>query len=220
VRGERLLFKGLDFSLSAGRALLVQGPNGAGKSSLLRLLAGLLPAAEGEICWAGQPVFADWAAHRRRLCYVAHLDAVKAVFTVEENLNFWARLEGNGAVKSDVKGALARLALGSLARTPACFLSLGQRRRLNLARLALGDHRLWLLDEPTAGLDRRGTAIVQSMIEDRLGSGGIVVAASHVDLGVPAEILTLGPNMAAPKAALRQGAAKGVSDADRIRGGA
>jgi heme exporter protein A len=82
VRGGRLVFAGLSFAVPPGGALVLAGPNGSGKSSLLRLMAGLTPAAAGRLCWGGEAVADDPSAHRRRLHYVGHLDAIKPALTV------------------------------------------------------------------------------------------------------------------------------------------
>ena len=190
VRGERLVFRELNFRLASGGALLLVGPNGSGKSSLLRLVAGLLPSAGGRLLWNGQPVSEDSDAHRARLAYVGHLDAVKPVFSVRDGLVFWARL--NGADPGAVDKALGSFGLADLANVPGRFLSAGQKRRVNLARLALGDAVLWLLDEPTTALDRAATAALVALVARHRDRGGMVMAATHVDIGIAgAETLDL-----------------------------
>ena len=93
-RGERLVFAAVSFRLPPGGALVLTGSNGSGKSSLLRLCAGLLAAASGRLAWGDMPVAADLAAHRARLHYVGHQDAVKPAMTAREMLAFWAALRG------------------------------------------------------------------------------------------------------------------------------
>jgi heme exporter protein A len=196
-RGERLVFAGVSFTLPRGGALLLHGPNGSGKSSLLRLLAGLTPAEAGRLLWDGAPVRDDGAAHRARLRFVGHHDAVKPALTVRENLAFWAGLQGADASASDA--ALTRLGLDRLADWPARFLSAGQRRRLALARLLLAPAPLWLLDEPTTGLDRDSVARVEAAIAAHRRSGGLVIASTHVPLGLgDAAVLALGAATSSP----------------------
>lgn len=182
VRGERLVFRELNFRLASGGALLLVGPNGSGKSSLLRLVAGLMPSADGRLLWNGRPVNEDPDAHRARVAYVGHLDAVKPVFSVRDSLGFWARL--NGADPGAVDAALGSFGLADLANVPGRFLSAGQKRRVNLARLALGDAVLWLLDEPTTALDRAATAALVALVARHRSRGGMVMAATHVDIGI------------------------------------
>ena len=194
VRGERSVFAGVGFAVAPGGALLLTGPNGSGKSSLLRLLAGLLAPAAGTITWHGAPVDDDPEAHHARLRYVGHLDAVKPVLTVAENLTFWAGLLGSPDGASEAaKRALDRLGIGHLADVPAQLLSAGQRRRLGLARLVAAPAPLWLLDEPTVTLDSASVAIVETMIAEHRAAGGLAVVATHAGLAAPdAATLDLG----------------------------
>ena len=199
-RGERLVFAGLSFALEAGAAMLLTGPNGAGKSSLLRLMAGLLPPERGALLWDGTPVADDPAAHRARLHFVGHHDMVKPTLTVAETARFWGGLRGAGAAAT--ARALHRFRLGALAETPCRFLSAGQRRRLNLARLLASEAPLWLLDEPSTGLDRESTADLEAVIAEHRAGGGIVVASTHVPLALEEpERLELAPYARARSAA-------------------
>ncbi len=179
-RGERAVFAGLSFTLPPGGALLLVGANGAGKSSLLRLLAGLVPLAEGELLWQGQDALADRVAHAARLRYLSHQDALKPSLSARENLSFYARLWGG-----DVEAALEAVALADLAELPARVLSSGQKRRLALARLALAPAALWLLDEPTVGLDAASVERLGLLLAAHRAAGGAVLAATHLPLPLP-----------------------------------
>ncbi len=182
VRGERLVFAGLALSLRSGEALLLSGPNGSGKSSLLRIAAGLLPPAEGRLLWDGAAIAEDREAHRARLVYVGHQDPVKPVLSARENLVFWAELrDGSGDA---VDGALAHFGLAALAEVPGRMLSSGQRRRLNLARLLTADAELWLLDEPSVGLDEEALAALERALTAHRTKGGLLLVASHLPLGL------------------------------------
>jgi len=181
VRGERLVFEGLNFTLPPGAALIVRGPNGAGKSSLLRLVAGLMRPAAGALTWDGGAISDDPEAHARRLHFLGHLDAVKPALTVEVNLRFWARLHGQND-GGTITGALQRLGLGPLADAPARLLSAGQRRRLALARLAATSAPLWCLDEPTVGLDEAATHTLTELIAKHRAAGGRLLLTTHQNL--------------------------------------
>jgi len=193
IRGERPVFKGVRFSLAGGDALALVGPNGAGKSSLLRVLAGLLPAAGGTLAWNGAPLSDDPDSHRARLHYLGHLDAVKPALTPRESLAFQAQLRGSGADPATLSGALDALGIAGLADLPGRFLSQGQRRRVALARLRATPARLWLLDEPTLGLDADAVGRLADLIDTHRSRGGIVIVATHggLDLG-PHATLELG----------------------------
>jgi heme exporter protein A len=179
-RGERLVFRDIDFAVAAGGALLLTGPNGSGKSTLLRLLAGLLRPAAGVLTWDGEDALSDLPAHAMRVAYVGHQDAVKPGLTAAENLRFAARLSG-----ADVGEALFAVGLEELADLPARMLSAGQKRRLTLARLVLSRASLWLLDEPTLGLDTASVERLGGMLGAHRARGGLLVAATHLALPVP-----------------------------------
>jgi heme exporter protein A len=182
-RGEIPVFEDLDFAVDAGEALWLAGPNGSGKSSLLRLMAGLLAPVDGEIAWGGAPIAVDREAHRARLRYLGHLDAVKPHLSVAENLRFWA--EYWDTPQGDVAPALERVGLARLRDAAGRRLSAGQRRRLALARLLLAPAALWLLDEPTAALDSEGIALFTELAAECRARGGIVVFSSHEVLALP-----------------------------------
>ena len=184
TRGGRTLFAGLDFDLEPGDALVLRGPNGSGKTSLLRLLAGLLPAAGGDVLWRGEPVERDREAWRGALRLLAHDNAVKPALTVEQNLGFWTRLHPDTPSDALSRG-LSAMGLESLADLPAVMLSAGQRRRLALARLAASPGHVWLLDEPTVTLDTESIDRLAAMVATQRDSGGIVIAATHDAFDTP-----------------------------------
>jgi heme exporter protein A len=184
-RGERLVFAGLDFRLGSGEALVLRGPNGSGKSSLLRLMAGLIRPEAGRLTWNGAATAEDREAHGGRLHFIGHLDAVKPALTVRENLRFWIRLRGVAEDASAIGKALARLGLERLADAPARFLSAGQRRRLALSRLAATPAALWLLDEPSTGLDDASLSAFESLLADHRAGGGMVALATHTAIALP-----------------------------------
>jgi heme exporter protein A len=183
IRGERLVFRDVSFSLASGGALLLIGPNGAGKSSLIRLLAGLTPPAAGDLFWQGDNALDDPPLHATRLCFVGHMDAIKPGLTVADNLGL-ARKRTRG----DILAALATVDLDRFADLPARLLSSGQRRRLALSRLALSDAPLWLLDEPTTGLDAASVRRLERNFAGHRARGGMVIAATHLPLDLPGAV--------------------------------
>ena len=181
IRGERPVFAGVSFRLERGGALALVGPNGSGKSSLLRILAGFLKPAGGTLTWDGAPVDEDWAAHRGRLHYVGHLDAVKPTLTAAENLDGWACFRGAARAAPN---ALAALGIADLADVPGRYLSAGQKRRLALARVLATPAPLWLLDEPTVTLDADAAARVDAMIAAHRDGGGMAIVATHGEIAL------------------------------------
>lgn len=179
-RGGRALFDGLGFTIRPGELMLLAGPNGSGKSSLMRAMAGLLPLEAGGMRW-GEAAAGD--GFSSVLSYLGHADACKPTLTVAENLAFHADLVGRADA---VPAALERIGLGKLSSRPGRQLSSGQRRRLSLARVIVAARPLWLLDEPTVGLDQDGRAVVAELLRAHLAAGGLAIVATHQDLGVPA----------------------------------
>jgi heme exporter protein A len=177
-RGERLVFAGLAFTVPPGGAFVLTGPNGSGKSSLLRVMAGLTPPEAGVLGWDGAALRQDPGAHRARLHFIGHHDAVKPVLTVAETLAFWAGMRGGNSVEP----ALERFGLAALAQWPCRLLSAGQRRRLALARLVASPAPLWLLDEPLTGLDSDAIADLAAAIATHRAEGGLVVLSTHTAL--------------------------------------
>ena len=182
IRGERVVFANLDFSVSPGDAIILIGRNGTGKTSLLRVMAGLTRAAAGSLSWEDGAIADDPERHRRRLNYIGHLDCVKPVLTVRENLTSWARLRD--ASDDRVMEGLAKFGLDQLADIPGRYLSAGQRHRLSLARLGLTAAPLWLLDEPTIALDSDAVTALNHAIAAHRETGGMVVIATNVALDI------------------------------------
>ncbi|MBA8899857.1 heme ABC exporter ATP-binding protein CcmA [Phyllobacterium sp. P30BS-XVII] len=190
-RGGEFLFSGLNFTIAGGEALMITGPNGAGKSTLLRIIAGLLEKAEGSIRLDNAP--AGFESLVGACHYLGHLNAMKPVLSVEENLRFWQSF--NGAGQHTLREALDRVQLGDIGHLPFAYLSTGQKRRASIARLLISHRPVWLLDEPTAGLDKASEEQFAELMRAHLASGGIVIAATHLPLGLgDAQGLVMGAN--------------------------
>lgn len=192
-RDDRLLFSELSFSLSCGDVLQIAGPNGTGKTTLLRMLAGLLPDYEGEICFKGQPVLDDPEQFRENLLYIGHHPGIKLNLTPEENLRWYQALY-RPASTEQIYDALARVKLTGYEDVPCYTLSAGQHRRVALARLFLHPAPLWILDEPFTAIDQGGVKEIEQLLADHARQGGGVILTTHHNLSLPAElkVITLG----------------------------
>ncbi len=181
-RGERLLFDALDLEVAAGSIVWLRGANGRGKTTLLRTMAGLSQPAAGRIERRGAA--ASWPCF-----YLAHANALKDDLTAAESLRFLLRLGGAEPGDGSVDAALARVGMASRRHAPVRTLSQGQRRRVALARLAAATGpALWLLDEPYDALDDGGVAILDGILAEHAGRGGIVVLTSHLPLRVASPV--------------------------------
>jgi len=179
VRGDRALFTGLELALGAGDAALVTGPNGAGKTSLLRVIAGLLPAQSGTVEIEGA------------LAFAGEQTALDREQPLERALLYWARLDAQDS--AGVRAALDSMALGNIADVPVRMLSTGQAKRAALVRVIAGNADIWLLDEPSNGLDTDARARLEAAIAGHRAAGGIVIAATHQPLDMPDAVnLTIG----------------------------
>ncbi len=187
VRAERLIFNRLGFCVKPGGALRLTGPNGSGKSSLLRLMAGLLKPAHGQLAWDGVAIGRGHEDHRARIAFVGHAEALKPALSLAESLAFWARLHGPAEANlgAAVERGLEGFGLARLADFPVRLLSAGQRRRLALARLLAAPAHLWLLDEPSTGLDKASVAMLEAAIAAHRAAGGMVALATHGGLKLP-----------------------------------
>ena len=189
VRGERVLFEGLSFSLSGGTALHVRGVNGSGKTSLLRLLCGINHADEGTIYWNGVSTRSNYE-FLKRSAYISHKDGLKNELSCIENLRAYQKLIGDklGGKNQErsneqmLDDCLDQLQILDCADLITHQLSFGQRRRLTFARLLLTSFDLWVLDEPFTGIDKEGRALIETICETHLTAGGLIILAHHQSL--------------------------------------
>ncbi len=172
LRGNALLFSGVNLTASAGEAWLVRGANGCGKTSLLRLLGGLTQAESGTV------------TRNAALLYVGHANALKDDLTVAENLDFATRADGLRVDAHSLEQALHHVGLLRKRALMAKRLSQGQKRRVGLARLYLAQQKIWLLDEPTNALDDEGVMLFEATIGAHLQTGGTAIVATHLPLNL------------------------------------
>lgn len=183
VKDDRVLFEGLNLSLSAGQILLVEGKNGSGKTSLLRILTGLSLPEEGEVLWQGESIGDVGPDYYEQVNYVGHHDGIKRDLTCLENLRLVQAMGKPQPI--DLDDALEKVNLYRFGENFVSTLSAGQKRRLALARLVVTEAKLWIMDEPFTSLDKASMAMFQKMFEDHLQTGGVIVMTSHHDIEMP-----------------------------------
>ena len=189
VRGDRRLFRDINFSLGSGGLMQVSGPNGSGKTSLLRMLCGLSRPAHGEISWCGKNIHSLGEVYNRAMTYLGHLAGAKEDLTVIENLRISSALAGVEINKNKALAALQYIGLNGRELLPVKVLSQGQKKRVALARLLVCDTKLWILDEPLVALDVHAIKLVKELLENHLALGGLVVMTTHQEIEIAASAI-------------------------------
>jgi heme exporter protein A len=185
-RGDRHVLRDVSFDGVPGKCVLLTGRNGAGKTTLIRAIAGLLDPEEGQVSWRGTPARSSRDAFHSELAYLGHEAPLKGDLSGLENLKYSVGIRRT-VTTAEIQAALTRTGAISFADRPTRMLSAGQKRRVALAGVLLSNAVLWLLDEPTTNLDADGQQLVRDLIAEQLARGGIVVAAVHHSLSLPAE---------------------------------
>jgi heme exporter protein A len=189
-RGARRIIQSVNFTLNNGDALIVTGENGSGKSTLLRALAGLLPFAEGSLFFdLPEEGKDDPLIIREHIHYLGHQNGMKPALSVRENLEFWQGYSTPSDSDESLDGmsiieALDFVELPHVLELPYGYLSTGMKRRVSIAKLLITEKPIWIVDEPTAGLDAKSSAMFTDLCKDHCSNGGILIAATHLPLGI------------------------------------
>jgi heme ABC exporter ATP-binding subunit CcmA len=171
--GARRAVDGLDLRIAPGETVALLGPNGAGKTTLLRLVAGLLRPGAGRLAVAGRELPAEGHRVRPLVGYLGHEALLYTDLSPLQNLEFYAGLYG--VDRSRIEPLLARVGLVSRAFDPVGTFSRGMVQRLALARMLLHEPRLLLLDEPYAGLDAQGAALLDAILAEGRGDRTVIL---------------------------------------------
>lgn len=177
-RDDRLLFKNLDFTLTAGDVIQLVGRNGSGKTSLIRTLLGLMPDFDGELCWKGKPLFQEKDDFFNNLLYLGHKASIKSALTAKENLE-WLVAPYYKVTDEKIEQALSEVGLRGYEDVECHSMSAGQNRRVALAQLYLLDLPVWILDEPFTAIDLAGVAQLEARIAEHAAQGGAVILTTH-----------------------------------------
>lgn len=184
-RASQEIVSDISFELSAGDALIVTGENGSGKSTTLRGCAGLMPLNSGSVKLLDE-TGKQFEGETREYChYLGHQNGMKPALTVRENLDFWQKFCGEPDLS--IEEALDEVDLSHTIDLPFNYLSAGMKRRVSIARLLVSDRPVWIVDEPTAGLDAQSVNMFTGLCKAFCEGGGILIAATHLPLGIETE---------------------------------
>jgi heme ABC exporter ATP-binding subunit CcmA len=176
--GQFPALSGATMRIEQREIVLLRGPNGAGKTTVLRLCAGLVPVVRGEAFVLGHDLTLSRDAVRPHVGLLGHQNGLYSDLTVNENVRFWGATVG--ASDEEIDSAMRRMGVAErLAAVPVRKLSAGQKRRTALAGLVARRARLWLLDEPHAGLDQTGRDELDSTLREAAAAGATILVASH-----------------------------------------
>jgi len=181
VRGDRTLFKDLNFAADRGTLIELRGPNGSGKTSLLRIICGLATPAAGEVRWQGKNIRALGEEYSGSVAYLGHQNGVKHELSALENVKLASGLAGRALSREQCQELLTRVGLRQQ-NLPALLLSAGQKRRVALARLLSINATLWILDEVLTSLDDTAIRMTRELISEHLENGGLAIIATHQEL--------------------------------------
>jgi len=193
IRGNKLLFKNLNFKINNKELLVIKGANGSGKTTLLKILSGLLKPISGSIIINKKNINILKDEYFKYFEYIGHENAIKTALTVRENLNFYLKIKRNLTTKNFEK-AIKIFNLKNLLDIKIENLSAGEKRRVSLSRLILSNSKIWFLDEPTNGLDKINTVNFFKILKQHLQLNGLAIVASHDDIKIKNKNINLSVN--------------------------
>jgi heme exporter protein A len=179
-KDDKKIFSGLGFSVSINSTLIITGRNGCGKSSLLKIIAGLSPASSGGIFWGNENVENFRDDFNGDLQFLGHKNFLKQELTVLENLSFYSKLSDT---EDALSSAISFFDLNEFANEKVKILSAGWQKKVMLAKLLACPATIWLLDEPSNNLDKKGKEKLHGLIANRAKeNNGLVILTTHDEM--------------------------------------
>ena len=187
VRSEKAIFKNLNFEVLPGQNIEIIGSNGSGKTTLLRTLLGLINKEEGTINWLDEDN--NFNEYRSFDCfYQGHQMGIKNMLTVFENLKLTHNAKGMNA--EDIHKCLERVGLYKI-NEMASDLSVGQKKRISIARWLLKDFKIYFIDEPFTALDDPASDLIKEIIREFNQKGSSFVITGHRSSNINATLIEI-----------------------------
>ena len=187
VRSEKAIFKNLNFEVLPGQNLEIIGSNGSGKTTLLRTLLGLINKEEGIINWLDEDN--NFNEYRSFDCfYQGHQMGIKNLLTVFENLKLTHNAKGMS--EEDINKCLERVGLYKI-NEMASDLSVGQKKRISIARWLLKDFKIYFIDEPFTALDDPASDLIKEIINELNQKGSSFVITGHRSSNINATLIEI-----------------------------
>ena len=188
-RSNDLVFNDLSFEVSKGTNTEIIGSNGSGKPSLLKCVLGLIEKKQGKIIWKQRPIEASRTAFLKSCFYQGHQLELKNKFTVFENLKFSHSIFNSNEEK--ILSSLKEVDIFKYRERTSSDLSMGQLKRLAIAKWLLDEQELYLIDEPFTSLDQEGIVLVSSIIKKLNSKGSSFLFTSHTSSNIDSREILL-----------------------------
>ena len=187
VRSEKAIFKNLNFEVLPGQNIEIIGSNGSGKTTLLRTLLGLINKEEGIINWLDEDN--NFNEYRTFDCfYQGHQMGIKNMLTVFENLKLTHNAKGMN--EEDINKCLERVGLYKI-NEMASDLSVGQKKRISIARWLLKEFKIYFIDEPFTALDDPASDLIKEIINELNQKGSSFVITGHRSSNINATLIEI-----------------------------
>ena len=187
VRSEKAIFKNLNFEVLPGQNIEIIGSNGSGKTTLLRTLLGFINKEEGIINWLDEDN--NFNEYRSFDCfYQGHQMGIKNLLTVFENLKLTHNAKGMS--EEDINKCLERVGLYKI-NEMASDLSVGQKKRISIARWLLKDFKIYFIDEPFTALDDPASDLIKEIINELNQKGSSFVITGHRSSNINATLVEI-----------------------------
>lgn len=177
--GHKTALYRINLFLKKGDFLALLGPNGAGKTTLIQILSSLMRPTTGDLWIAGHDVGKKGEELRRIIGVISHHTFLYDHLTAYENLIFYGLMYDVKNLSEKIEGLLERVGLRDRRHERVHTFSRGMQQRLSIARAVLHNPSILLLDEPYAGLDRKGGEMIKEILEDHRKRGCTIVMTSH-----------------------------------------